>query len=486
MEKQRLMPDGGRNFCLPAGEARRTTGLCLSECGPDGVPWLMIAYAMPDNTSQLRLTNLTTGETSLLLTAGRCPDLPSEDEKASSEEDEEGTSEEEEDDRGGLPGSADNSVASLDGPEEASIAAADAEAEQSATPAGAAGAHGQHRVEASMEADLQHIEQDTGSRQPSAQPEPETQRLPGLGLDCEVYGCAFLADGKHIFLTGHPLHDMDLMCWQVLSIPDGETKALAWKRDIIVTPELIAGKYIIAQGLSRITVFSMRTLQTCCSIDLHEALRQANDADLKPGDLFTWRSIEATEEYIAVRVEGGSCWWALVFEMTTGRMHASYKAPPQHSIDSMEWIAPSSSSPVLAVMHHMPGIPARLGGPGRTHLTVAALKMNGQEPVILGRAQQDVKSSIRRMVWPAPGGKLVLGLVWEQGDGFGLRVLDLRTGCLIWHCALEDSEEEEYMSGGLDGSYDVSARHRVHGAVHRKWHWAMLHGPSIHNVTNCC
>ena len=74
MEKVRQKPGGGRHVCVPAVGATEVDGWTLSRCGPDGVPWLLAQYHMPDNTSQLCLINLTTGPAMCSLSqAGGCP-----------------------------------------------------------------------------------------------------------------------------------------------------------------------------------------------------------------------------------------------------------------------------------------------------------------------------------------------------------------------------------------------------------------------------
>lgn len=80
MEKLRQVPKGGRHICVPSAGACEIDGCSWSQCGPDGVPWLLANYYMPDDTTQLRLIDLTTGGSSVLLTLGRHPHVPEEDE----------------------------------------------------------------------------------------------------------------------------------------------------------------------------------------------------------------------------------------------------------------------------------------------------------------------------------------------------------------------------------------------------------------------
>lgn len=79
VEKVRQKPEGGRHVCVPAAGGTEVDGWTLSRCGPDGVPWLLAQYHMPDNTSQLRLINLATGDSHVLLIVGRQPPLSSDE-----------------------------------------------------------------------------------------------------------------------------------------------------------------------------------------------------------------------------------------------------------------------------------------------------------------------------------------------------------------------------------------------------------------------
>ena len=72
-EKQRRTPEAGRHVRVAPIEAMRMDDCCWSSGCPN---WLMVIYAMLDDSYQLRLVNLTTGTTRLLLTVGGHPASP--------------------------------------------------------------------------------------------------------------------------------------------------------------------------------------------------------------------------------------------------------------------------------------------------------------------------------------------------------------------------------------------------------------------------
>ena len=150
METRRQMPDGGHHLVLPGHGAYRAAAVCFPQCGPEGVPWLLIAYDMPGKISELRLTNLTTGTTSLLLTvvrSGMAADPNEEHEHGSTSADAEDH------------GAAQEQAGAANG-------AADAtSADEPVLPA----LEGQAAMEAPVEAAASIREQDTCTVQPSAE-----------------------------------------------------------------------------------------------------------------------------------------------------------------------------------------------------------------------------------------------------------------------------------------------------------------------------
>ena len=131
-----------------------------------------------------------------------------------------------------------------------------------------------------------------------------------------------------MFVTGRPRSNSRLTCWQVLSIPDGQTTALAWKSGLRGNLNLVAGRYIITQSLASILTFHMGSLQPGHRIDLKQALHQVGDPDaiLHPVSLSMWdfgRLIEANDTHMAMQVEGRGGWWVLVFEIRSGRLQGS-------------------------------------------------------------------------------------------------------------------------------------------------------------------
>ncbi len=71
VEERRHALRGGRALRVPAGRAMWSPACARSQCGPDGVPWIMVAFSMPDNTCEYRLIQLSTGMVHTVLTLGR-------------------------------------------------------------------------------------------------------------------------------------------------------------------------------------------------------------------------------------------------------------------------------------------------------------------------------------------------------------------------------------------------------------------------------
>ena len=83
VEERRHMPRGGRALRVPAGKAMWSPGCAWSQCGPDGVSWIMVAFTMPNGTCEYRLIHLGTGAVHMVLTLGREPDSYTDDEEES-------------------------------------------------------------------------------------------------------------------------------------------------------------------------------------------------------------------------------------------------------------------------------------------------------------------------------------------------------------------------------------------------------------------
>ena len=96
VEKLRRVPKGSRHICVPSAGVCEIDGCSWSQCGPDGVPWLLANYNMPNDIAQLRLIDLNTGRSSVLLTLGCHPFVPDEDES----DDEEASGDDAEDEEG--------------------------------------------------------------------------------------------------------------------------------------------------------------------------------------------------------------------------------------------------------------------------------------------------------------------------------------------------------------------------------------------------
>ncbi len=171
----------------------------------------------------------------------------------------------------------------------------------------------------------------------------------GLGLDDEIWVTEFLADGKHVFLEGKAMDNpFGLVCWQVLSIPDGRTTALAWKTKTLSPSLWIGGKWIITQSTNSLQTFRMDTFEPCCKIDLQKVLRQVADAELELRPHGMGRTIACSGTSMAVAVCSGPHEWVLVFGIATGSLQAISAAPSGTELSPIEWIAPEPF-PVLAV-----------------------------------------------------------------------------------------------------------------------------------------
>ena len=561
MEKHRLVPEGGRHFRLPAGGALRTDGFASSVCGPDGVRWLLVQYVMPDHTCQLRLTNLITGNTSVLLTAGRRPEPMTSDDSSDDEEDcdedledaeersmtaaggacgqllagdandaaapaAEGDREELHNQAGGADGAAataeaaqciaeqvtsvpqpsaqiaipQNCPAAVQQPVgRASIAPAVASCsvqqksahQTSDSRAQARCMQQQHAVHQASEdllsaghgppsnsqpsssqlaspdqpadMDAAHpVSQTCSSPQPS-QPNPQEAAthaadlpgstldtclwpfpLPGLGLRDEVAHWEFLEDGKHVFLEGSSLDTSNYAsCWQVLSIPDGLTTALAWRTTRVIRKELAAGKFIVAQIGSSIVTFHMATLQEAYTIDLQQFLRKTAGEDLIPLPHMCGREMEVNGALMALELESSTGHWVYVFEISTGQPCAVHRLPPQHEVQKLTWMAPEPM-PILAIQHCKYSSRRSCGGKGRSELWTNALHISDGKRIHLSRVDEDPEGAVDSMIWPAPAGLLVLGLHVNRGRPSHLHVTDVMTGRPVWQCLLEYDQAKAY------------------------------------------
>ncbi len=389
----------------------------MPPCGPHGVPWLLVAYDMPDHTSKLRLTNLTTGTTTLLLTVGR-DSLPEDwpDEEAEDEED--------------------------SGSETGGHSA---EAGPSSNAAHAAGAD--------------HPEPGVEPHPPQPVPKAPDQisdgpllghAARGLGLRDKIPEWQFLEDGRHVFLVGRSMDNAsEASCWQVLSIPGGQTTALARESGLHDRPHLVGGRWIIAQTPSSLLVFHMATLQLCCTIDLQQVLRLSADADLVPDSLRGSFFLRASKTRMAVEVNsrcsssGSISTLVLVFEISTGCLHACYILPPQHKVRQMQWIAPEPY-PILAIKHCITAPPPRGGRAMSLGSTVIGLDVSMRTCIELTRVQMDPGSFMDNLIWPAPGSSLVLGFQWHAGRQPALRETDWRTGVTVHTHLLEGDAQHIY------------------------------------------
>ncbi len=595
VEKRRHTPEGGRVLHMLAGDATRMDGGCLSETGPHGVSWLMGAFDMPNNTQELRLMHLTSGDVHVLRTIGRHPDSPMEDDEEEEEEEEEEEAESKEHTgsqaaaegeevsgqaaavnhaevgaEAGVGGQSDgaeeqrhqgicagsrSSVShlqqSLDssqpsserqdlnpalqpqatsapcdtaldhpGPaaspphtssgagllqgHEAGLQPARAAPDASAAgtsgsapiPAGAMNTSDSisalstsqqspnnvpsggndvssigakpcgHQIKACPEYYQQMpwaVLQDdavpaasvpakfmrlNASSQPGDDPGSHFYRLPnlGLGLDDEISVWHFLADGRHMFLQGEPLENpFRLMCWQVLSIPDGRTTVCVWKSYVSPTRlHAMAGKWISTQIKDSVVTYDMKTLLPWRTINLRRVLREAADAELDPCPHLYGRDLECNERSLAVAVHSGLRTWVLVFEVSSGALQATCAGPTGYEVRTMKWIAPEPFS-VVAVQYYKHR-PACGPVPMARDLVVMALHVSSSEQIKLSRAHLVGTRFWDKLIWPAPGGTLVLALNWLQGRRPQLRVMDLNTGASLWRCQLRHGEETCYLN----------------------------------------
>ncbi len=545
-DKLRREPGGGQYLCLPSHGAYRAEDCCMPACGPDGVPWLLVTYDMPDHTARLRLTNLTTGTTTLLLTVGRESLL----EDCSEEEEEEEVVDRgsETGEHSGGAGSSSNAAPAAaadhpaldvgtampgqpsmeaarqaaayphrqtDDPEQPSAQlelgqqhSATIEEEATAVPIDRGSAHqGPCPAESSMPGTHPRpVSQGPDSAVSAAaasnlQPAPATcvpaidgitlatcaktcsqalnledlpqdadcppQAVPkasdhpqallghapgGLGLQDKLWRWQFLEDGRHVFLEGRSVDSpSEASCWQVLSIPEGQTTALTCvPHGMYETASLVEGRWIIAQTRASLLVFHMATLQLCCKVDLLQVLRLAANADLMSDRFRHGFLIAASKTCMAVEItsrcssSNSICRSVLVFEISTGRLHASYNLPPQHEVTKMQWIAPEPY-PVLAIRHCMDG-PAWMGRATRLYSRVIGLHVYGQACVELSHVQRDPGSCMENLIWPAPGSSLVLGFRWHDGKQPALHVTDWRSGATIHTHPLEGSIRDIYLA----------------------------------------
>ena len=372
----------------------------MPACGPHGVPWLLVTYDMPDHTAKLRLTNLTTGTTTLLLTVGR----ESLAEDGPDEEEEEGSgSETGEHSAEAGPGSNAAPAAAPEHPEPDAELAMQGQPSMGAAMQAAPYLHRQtddpEQPSAQLEPGLQHnatideeppvvsddhypahpeqspcsaksstpldhprpilqgpdsagsaavgidlqpapathvpaidvitpatyaetcshvsgsdgLPQDAAPHPPEAlsialdQPQagPLLGHAPrGLGLKYKIQDWQFLEDGRHVFLEGTRVDSAsEASFWQVLSIPEGQTTALARvPHGIYEKASLIGARWVIAKTPTSVLVFHMATLQLCCTIDLQQILRRVANADLVPGSLRHGHFTSASKKRMAVEV----------------------------------------------------------------------------------------------------------------------------------------------------------------------------------------
>ncbi len=593
MEKRRHTPEGGRVLHMLAGDATCMDGGSLSETGPHGVSWFMVAFEMPNNTKELRLMHLSSGDVRVLLTLGRHPDSPMEDDEEEEEEEEiDAESKEHMGSQAAAEGEVSVQAAAVNdadaGAEAEGVLQSD-EAEvqrqaaicvgsrdsvshlqtslqpslqqqdpmiprataatckpvldqsepaassphpisdlrqghaeaalveplqpaRAAFTASVAGTPGSSHISAgiihasdsmlALSASQQSpdhvasggnnadgsigpkpcgwfqikacpeyhqqmplaVSQDDvvsaasfsakfislhASSQPSDDLSTDLRRLPnqGLGLDDKISIWHFLADGRHVFLQGEPLENpFSLMCWQVLSIPDGRTTALVWKSYVSPTRlHAMAGKWITTEINDSVVTYDMKTLLLRHTINLRRVLRKVADAELDPCPHVHGRDLECNERSLAVAVSSGLRKWVLVFEVSSGAMQAIYPGLSGYAVRTMEWIAPEPFA-VLAVQYHKHR-PACGPLPMARDLVVLALHVSSSEQIKLSRAHLVGTSFRDKLIWPAPGGTLVLALNWSQGRRPQLRVMDLNTGASLWRKCLRHGEETCYLEG---------------------------------------
>ena len=237
---------------------------------------------------------------------------------------------------------------------------------------------------------------------------------------------------------------MDLACWQVVSIPDGQVTAVRRIGDVHLYPDPVAGKWIISQQPLSILVFQMSTLQHWHTIDLRQVCSQIPDMDLQPARSKRGRLIRANGTRMAVEVEGISSQGALFFEICTGQFQGCCHIESSRGLDNLTWVA-REPRPFLVIEHSRTHVPHSPWDPKRSELLATCLRMDRREPLPLAWSHIDAWHTTSRLIWPAPGGLLVLGLQWgpwEDGCLPWLLVKVLTSGETLFQCPIEDRDGE--------------------------------------------
>ncbi len=250
-----------------------------------------------------------------------------------------------------------------------------------------------------------------------------------------------------MFVSGKPLSNpQNLTCWQVISIPDGLTKAVAWRQlDAYESAHRVAGRHIILQSKSLgLAVFDMGTLRERYTIDLCQVMRQTSGSELKT-PAWSWQ-LQECKTRMAIQAESTTGWWVLVFSVMTGQLQASYGLPASHrpTCGGLTWVG-TESWPILTFGQHM-GLPRSYALPEarnrrRSDLTVKALHVWSSETFELAHAHRDIDQGLAWLVRPAPGGCLVLTFQWNEGQMPRLLVRDIQTGTILHERALSNTDD---------------------------------------------
>ncbi|KAK9839029.1 hypothetical protein WJX74_008177 [Apatococcus lobatus] len=486
VEKRRQVPGGGHYVVIPSAGACRTGDWSLGSCGPDGVPLLLGQFDMLDNTAQLRLLNLTTGASSVLITTGRHPDEPSSDEDDEEEEDgSEGEGEaNQEDSAASQPQSTpledgvkldtasearcmlDAATPHVSSPDQPTLPQSSMAGQTVSTrPAGeslqAASKDPSLQLSTSQSADAhcsdeKHLQASVAHPQAASPSQPvatqmlDTQHLPhlgllrGLGLQDEIDGVEILEGPQHVFVRGRPLSGpRKLVCWQVLSIPDGRTKALSWHFEAD-WPEtwcsiVRADRYVIrGVGHHTLEVFDVATLQQLCTIYLQQAFKAATGQQLVKADLLFGQH----ETYLPVEVAGATQKCVLVFDLATGQLRTSYCLPASHTKVGLEWMA-TEPWPILAISSHQ-DVQSDSSAEARARqsigLTAVALHIKSSRVVPICKAGRGLRQ-LRRILQPAAGGCLVAALQHDLGKPPELLVKETSCGKTVYRIELNQTQD---------------------------------------------
>ena len=234
----------------------------------------------------------------------------------------------------------------------------------------------------------------------------------------------------------------------MLSIPDGQTTALAWKLGLLAELRFVAGRYIIAQSNTSILTFHMGTLLPCHAINLYHTLRQVRDHGAKLlqlgagrhdlGMSCIGRTIHVNATHMAIQVDCSQECWVLIFEIRSGRLQASWRTPASYVLHSATWLAPAPF-PVLSIQYSKF---VNTHGPlnfFRSDVTETALHVASSQQMPLAHVHLEDEGGCE-MLWPAPGRLLVLTLNQDQDSSPQLHMKDLNTGDSLYQCTLTTGE----------------------------------------------